>query len=157
MSSQSIGFRPQAIIKRIPWSLDKKAALGFVIILTTFSLVGWLYLGQASIITSSTLRIDDLRQEVGLLAQQNNELRLEIAKIESINNIQERARSLGFSPTTPEQIQYLVVRADNPAITSAPEISYNKLYYPNQPSAKPVWQVWLDDITAWITGAPTDN
>ncbi len=85
MSSQSISFRPAAVIRQIPWSLDKKAAIGFLLVLVTFSLVGWLYLGQASIITSSTLQIEKLQQEIKLINQQNAELVLEIAKLESFN------------------------------------------------------------------------
>jgi hypothetical protein len=74
MASQSISFRPAAVIKQLPWGLDKKAALGLVLILVTFSLVGWLYLGQASVITSSTLQIEELQREINLLSQQNAEL-----------------------------------------------------------------------------------
>ena len=43
MASQSISFRPTAVIRQIPWSLDQRAAFGLLLILITFSLVGWLY------------------------------------------------------------------------------------------------------------------
>ncbi|RME50629.1 MAG: hypothetical protein D6796_02550 [Caldilineae bacterium] len=146
MSSQSISFRPATVIRQLPWSLDKKAALGLLLLLLTFSLVGWLYLGQASFITSSTLRVDELRQEIDLLKQANNDLSLEIAELEAITRVQERARALGFAPTPPENIRYLAVE-DYPA-TIAPDI-------PPPPAAgdRPsLWQRWMESVTAWLTG-----
>ncbi|MFQ5575449.1 MAG: septum formation initiator family protein [Anaerolineae bacterium] len=146
MSSQSISFKPAAVIKQLPWSIDKKAALGFLLILVTFSLIGWLYLGQASLITSSTLKVDRLRREIDMLNQQNSDLALEIARLESISRVEERARALGFGPTNPANIRYLTVtgypatEADEAATEAAPE--------PAPPAS--LWQRWLNTTAAWI-------
>jgi cell division protein FtsL len=151
MASQSINFRPAAVIKQIPWSLDKKAALGLLLILVTFSLVGWLYLGQASIITSSTLQIEKLQQEIKLVNQQNAELALEIAELESLSRIEERARELGFAPTDPANIRYLPI-ANYP--TPSPQAALPDLAQHPQPEDE-TWQIWLDSLMAWIAGKPT--
>ena len=147
MSSQSISFRPTAVIKQIPWRFDRKGALGLFLILVTFSLVGWLYLGQASMITSSTIKIDNLQQEIALLNQQNSELSLEIAELESITRVQERARALGFAPTQPENIRYLSV-SDFPALEDQPTAD-TTVATENQPATEPNWFTYL---SAWITG-----
>ncbi|HEY85038.1 MAG TPA: hypothetical protein G4N96_08025 [Chloroflexi bacterium] len=147
MASQSISFRPAKIVKQLPWSLDRKAALGSLLILTTFSLIGWLYLGQASVITSSTMKIDGLRQEIDLLNHQNSELTLEIAELESIRRVEARARELGFSPTNPANIRYL--SAPN-ALVSAPEELAGSSQS-QMPESAP-WQAWLDTLAANIVG-----
>jgi hypothetical protein len=151
MASQSISFRPAAVLKQLPWSLDKKAALGLLLILVTFSLVGWLYLGQASVITSSTLQIEEIQQEIGLLNQKNAELALEIAQYESINRIEEKARAMGFGPTDPANIRYLPV-GQYPALEATTTLPYATARGP-QPEGS-TWQMWLDSLTAWIAGEP---
>jgi cell division protein FtsL len=147
MASQSISFRPAKVVKQLPWSLDRKAALGFLLILVTFSLVGWLYLGQASVITSSTMKIDSLRQEIDLLNHQNSELTLEIAELESITRVEARARELGFAPTNPANIRYLSVPN---TLASAPEL-FASSAQGQTPESSP-WQVWLDVLAAKIVG-----
>lgn len=148
MSSQSISFRPTTIIKRLPWSFDKKAALGFLLILVTLSLVGWLYLGQASIITSSTLEMDQLRHQIQILTQKNSELAFEIAQLESITRVEQRARDMGFAPTSPQNIRYLVTPNYPVVDTPAPEV----LVTHTAPPKDPLWQVWLDNVMAWVEG-----
>ena len=150
MASQSISFKPTTIIRQLPWSFDKKAALGLVLILLTFSLVGWLYLGQASMITSSTLQIERLQQEIKMVNQQNAELALDIAHLESLNRIEERALALGFQPTTPTQLRYLTVK-------NFPElVEHSVITYPIQPGeeTRSIWRYWLDNLVAWMVGKP---
>jgi len=150
MASQSISFRPAAVIRQIPWSLDKKAALGLLLILVSFSLVGWLYLGQASVITSATLKIERLQHEINLVNQQNAELALEIAELESLSRIEARAQEMGFQPTNPANIRYLPIN-NFPAITPEDE----KIYQVKAPrSEDTVWQQWLDSFVAWMAGKP---
>lgn len=151
MASQSISFRPAAVIRQIPWRLDRKTALGLLLILTTFSLVGWLYLGQASVITSSTLQIEKLQREIQLVNQHNAELALEIADLESLSQIEERARALGFQPTNPTQIRYLPV-SNYPPLTTDEELPYAAQ---NSKPEERTWQIWLDSFMAWAAGKPT--
>ena len=149
MASQSISFRPTTVIKQIPWSIDSKTALGLFLILATFSLVGLLYLGQASVITSSTLEIEKLQREIEAVNQQNAGLVLEIAELESLAQIKARATALGFVPTDPLNIRYLPV--DNyPATTETPP----PLMQPQSYSNEATQQSWADVLAAWLTGKP---
>ena len=108
MSSYTIiSFRPRHIIHQLPWRLDSKAALGFLLILATFSLVGWLYLTQASAVTTTSYRIDELRLELDHLNNQNAALTLEIAQLEALARVEKRAQDLGFGPTA--DVRYLAV------------------------------------------------
>lgn len=108
MSSHTIiSFRPEAVIRHIPWRLDSKAALGFLLILATFSLVGWLYLTQASAVTATSYRIDELRLELDQLKNQNAALVVEIAELQALSRVEARARELGFVPAT--NLKYMPV------------------------------------------------
>ena len=112
MSSQTIHsiqtlLRPGSLAQSITWRLERKAALGMLLVLITFSLVGWLYLTQASSLTTTSFQIEQLRAELAVLRQQNAQLELKIAELEDLPRIEQRARQLGFGP--PSQVIYLPV------------------------------------------------
>jgi len=152
-----ISFRPKNMIRQLPWQLDSKAALGFILILATFSLVGWLYLSQASAVTTTSYRIDELRFELDRSDKENEALTLEIAQLEALPRIEARARELGFEPTT--NVRYLPI--DNfpmpPTARSSSSDVFIKAGYELQPysaeiDAAPWWIRTLDSIAAWVEG-----
>jgi hypothetical protein len=155
MSSNTIiGLRPRAVIRQLPWQLDSKTALGFLLILATFSLVGWLYLTQASAVAATSYRIDELRLELDQIKNQNAALILEIAELEALSRVEARALELGFRPTT--DIRYLPV-ADYPLSTEAEESIYTIAQVESSVEAYSVeteeaswWVEQLDLITAWV-------
>ena len=112
MSSQTIHsiqtlLRPGSLAQSITWRLERKAALGMLLVLITLSLVGWLYLTQASSLTTTSFQIEQLRAELAVLKQQNAQLELQIAEWEDLPRIEQRAEKLGFGP--PNQVIYLPV------------------------------------------------
>lgn len=112
MSSQTIHsiqtlLRPGSLAQSITWRLERKVALGMLLVLITFSLIGWLYLTQASSLTTTSFRIEQLRAELTVLKQQNAQMELKIAEWEDLPRIEQRARELGFGP--PGQVVYLPV------------------------------------------------
>lgn len=112
MSSQTTHFvqtllRPGSLAESITWRLERKAALGMLLILITASLIGWLYLTQASSLTTTSFQIEQLRGELSRLKEQNAQLELEIAQWEDLPRIEQRAHELGFGP--PSQVLYLPV------------------------------------------------
>jgi cell division protein FtsL len=171
-----ISWRPENVVRQLPWRLDSKAALGFLLILATFSLVGWLYLTQASVVTTTQYRIDELRVELDQLRNQNTALNLEIAQLEKLSRIETRAQELGLGPTT--NIRYLRVAnyplspqmeyGDLRMNTSYPTSSRDPLAVPESPifqernasthsllenTTSPTSNWWvdmLDNITAWL-------
>jgi hypothetical protein len=155
-SNTMISLRPANVIRRLPWQLDSKAALGFLLILGTFSLVGWLYLTQASAVTATSYRIDELRLELDHLKNQNATLGLQIAQLEALPRVEQRARELGFQPTN--DVRYLAV--PNYPLASAEEDFTNNISYSREPlevfPSKPVSSAWwvdlLDNFAAWLEG-----
>lgn len=94
----ALNFKPRLPVRKFVWELDSKAALGFLILIAVFSMVGWLYLSQASQITATSFRIDELQRDFQAIQQQNVSLELEIARAESISRVEARARELGYAP-----------------------------------------------------------
>jgi len=92
-------------------SLDARTAIGSLLILILVSLLGWLYLTQASQVTTTGYRIYELERERARLQRENAKLMLGVAELERLEVVGARARQLGFVP--PEQVEYLVV-ADYP-------------------------------------------
>lgn len=112
MSSQTLYsiqtlLRPGHLAQSISWRLERKAALGMLLVVITISLIGWLYLTQASSLATISFRTEQLRDEISLLNRQNAQLELEIAKWEALPRIEQRAYELGFRP--PSQVLYLSV------------------------------------------------
>lgn len=143
MSSQTMHpvqtlLRPGSLAQRITWRLERKAALGMLLILITVSLIGWLYLTQASSLATISFQIEQHRAELSKLDQQNAQLELEIAGWEALPRIEQRARELGFGPRS--QVLYL----------SVPN-------YPNQQSDKSANRRTGESAAAipWFADSPT--
>ncbi|MBN1995689.1 MAG: cell division protein FtsL [Anaerolineae bacterium] len=153
-----INWKPENVVRQLPWRLDSKAALGFLLILAIFSLVGWLYLSQASAVTTTRYRIDELRLELDHLENQNAALALEIAQLENLARIETRAPELGLGPTT--NVRYLpVAHYPLPAKIEGREVNVAETEYiaafpvslPESPSPMADWWVdTLDSFTAWL-------
>lgn len=151
-----ISLRPENVIRQLPWRLDSKAALGFLLLLATFSLVGWLYLTQASAVTATSYRMDQLRLELDQIKNQNAALTLEIAQLEALDRIETRARELGFAPTT--NVRYLPManyplplEPEKPVSASLPSRITPAL---SKAEAGPAawWADTLDNFAAWLEG-----
>lgn len=159
MSSNTIiSWRPTQVMRQLPWNLDSKTALGFLLILATFSLVGWLYLTQASAVATTSYRIDELRLELDHLKNQNAALALEIAQFQALSNVERRALQLGFQPTT--NVRYLTVESYPLAVSVVDPVAYDPVGLSHQRpangapqfSATAWWQTMLDSVTAWLVG-----
>lgn len=153
-SNTMINWRPENVIRRLPWHLDSKTALGFILILVTFSLIGWLYLTQASAVTTTTYRIDELRLELDQLNNQNTALSLEIAQFESLSYVEKRALEMGLRPAT--DIRYLSV-SNYPVLPEDEIVAYSvDVEIVEATTETPDFNVstWtldtLDVVTAWL-------
>ena len=126
-------------------------------ILATFSLVGWLYLSQASAVTTTSYRIDELRLQLDHVKNQNAALILEIAELEALSRVETRAMALGFQPA--DDVQYITV-ANYPMPVEPEEPVYSAPAQENSVDAYvanvegPGWWVEkLDTIARWVEGA----
>jgi len=90
--------------------------LAVLFILT--SLIGWFYLTQASEATTTALRLQRLASEREHLRRENAEVRYQIADLENLSRVRERARLLGLGP--PQKVEYLYISSQEGEISSAP-------------------------------------
>jgi hypothetical protein len=93
-------LRPGNLAQRFMWRLERKDALGVLLVIFIVSLVGWLYLTQANATASVNLAAEENRELLKAIRAENARLKVEIAEWESLVRIEERARELGFAPTT---------------------------------------------------------
>ena len=124
---------------------EARLALGLLLVVVIISLIGWLYLTQASQVTATGYRIHELELEKAKIERANALLRLQIAQLESIPRIEARARELGFAP--PQKVRYLVVPVE--PVEHAPPQAFS----PQQSTAHDdsLWEMVLSQLSAWLT------
>ncbi len=106
-----------------PWADQRQlfATLGLVVVVA--AIIGALYLIQTTTRTTTArelLAMDEYRQK---LERDNELLRGEIAKLQSLPRVMTRAAELGFRPAGDDEILYLIVdgyRYDRPKVTPTP-------------------------------------
>jgi hypothetical protein len=77
-------------------------------------IMGALYLSQSSTTAALGRQLEEIVVERNDLEQANEQLRAEIASLESMPRLEARALELNFVPAEPDDIEYLVVRGYNP-------------------------------------------
>jgi hypothetical protein len=108
MSTKSIlSFKPSTLTQRLPWRMPPRTALGIILIIAVFALVGWLYLSQASALTTTSYQIEERKALLEKIKQQNVELELQIAQMEALPRIEARAKEAGFNIPTEVRFLYL--------------------------------------------------
>ncbi len=73
-----------------------------------------LYLSQAASTATTRRQLETMITTRNELEQQNEQLRAEIALLQSMPRLQERARALGFVPAIASDIDYIIVEGYNP-------------------------------------------
>lgn len=105
------GWRPQ----------NQVVTLGLLAIIITL-IFGGIYLSQVANFAILNRDTVDLIADRDELERRNEEIRAQIAELETVPQLLERAQRLGFRAATSGDIEYLVVDGYNPdrAITNAP-------------------------------------
>jgi hypothetical protein len=136
-------------IKRDPNKLQGRATLGMLIMLVVLSLLGWIYLTQASHVATTTRRIEGLQIDKARLEQQNLELMVEIADLESVSRLAERAKELGFTTVALGDAEFVVA--------AVPDVDLSRVALSGDDeelSAGAQTKSWLDSVaaqfTAWV-------
>ena len=127
-------------IKRSRWKLEGRATIGLVIILIAFSLLGWIYLTQASYVAMTSRQVQELEAEKIRLQQENLELITDIARLEAVTALDARARELGFVPLVVEDADFLAIAPLPPAERDSPD---------EGPPATRWWDTVVFQFEAW--------
>jgi hypothetical protein len=106
-------------------------------------IIGALYLNQSS--TTSTLgrQLEELIAVRDSLQRQNEQLRAEIANLQRVGRLLQRAEELGFVPAAETDIQYIVVDGYNPDRVRAQAV------ITPQPDSQPLPQ-YDESFAGWV-------
>jgi hypothetical protein len=136
-------------IKRDPNKLEGRATLGMLIMLVVLSLLGWIYLTQASHVATTSRRIEELQADKVRLEQQNLELMVEIAELESIGRLVVRAQELGFTMVALDDADFVVA-----AVPDVPQVPVALSQEDGGSGSRTESTGWLDNVasqfTAWV-------
>lgn len=99
---------------------EAQAALGWGVILLLSTLLGVIYLSQASSIATIGLRVQNLQEDLDFMKRENSALERQIAEAQSLERLQQEALRLGFIQAQSDQIEYIVV-PDYPVLPESVE------------------------------------
>jgi hypothetical protein len=88
---------------------EAQAAAGWGVIVVLGALLGAIYLNQASKIATIGRRVQMEQNELDEVKRANAELERQIAEAQSLERLDAEARRLGFVPSTPADIDYVVI------------------------------------------------
>ncbi len=125
---------------------------GLLLAILIMSLVGWMYLSQASEGAETARRTRELRQQKEELQRQNDQLTYEIANLASVDRLAQRARELGYVDIW--EARFLVVTDYSVAEETWPGEA--AVLAQRDPGAKPTasavvgwWKAIADQFEVW--------
>jgi cell division protein FtsB len=95
--------------KKKQQQFGNKAMLSMLCVLAAFGLLGWIYLAQASHVTMTSRRVQELEAEKARLQDQSMQLMAEIADLESVERLAARSEALGFVSIPVDDAEFLVI------------------------------------------------
>lgn len=95
--------------KRVPSLFEAQSALGWGVVVVLLTLLAVVYLSHASQTIASGFHMQQLSAELKELQKENTYLEAQIAAGQSVEQLMAKAVQLGFVPSGPEEIEYLVV------------------------------------------------
>lgn len=120
--------------------LQGRSAIGALLIIVAVSLMGWVYLSQASFVATTNRRVQKLEGEKARIEQENLQLMAEIAELQSVDRLVNRARELGFVLAAVQEAEFLAV-VDTPL---GPAYAMD-----TGPTATGWWNSVTSQFTAW--------
>ncbi len=104
----------QHTLDRSRWRPQRQALALATLGLFVAIIMGALYLSQSSSTSAIGRQLEELILERDDYEQQNEQLRAEIASLQSMPRLEQRAADLGFLPASNADIEYIVVDGYNP-------------------------------------------
>lgn len=124
--------------------LRARSALGVVLILGMLSLLGWVYLTQASYVATTSRHLRELERQKERIEQENFQLMVEIAELESVTRLASRAQELGFVMAYSDESEFLAAVEAPPAQARATASDGTGTYW---------WTNVTSQFTAWAEGS----
>ncbi len=131
------------LARRLGMLTEAQAAAGWGVIVVLAALLGAIYLNQASRIATIGRRVQIEQNDLDEVKRSNAELERQIAEAQSLSRLDEEARRLGFVPSTPADIDYVVIpQYPTEPADAATIIPPTTTTEPEEPPAPPetLWQ-----------------
>lgn len=97
------------LARRLGLLTEAQAAAGWGVVIILAALLGAIYLNQTSKIAAIGRRVQQEQNDLDLVKRQNAELERLIAEAQSLERLTGEARRLGFVPSTPSDIDFMVI------------------------------------------------
>lgn len=104
----------QHALERFGWSTQNQALTLLVPGLLIALIFAGMYLSQVASYATTNRQIEELIAQRDRLERQNEQLRGEIAALETMPRLLAHAEALGFRPATAADIEYYVIEGYNP-------------------------------------------
>lgn len=104
----------QHALERAGWRPQRQAAWLVILSVVITLIFGGVYLSQIANYATSNREIERLIEERDRLERENEALRAQIASLQTVPRLLERAEALGFRPATAADIEYLIVEGYDP-------------------------------------------
>ena len=95
--------------KKLNKLTEAQAALGWAVVLILGTLLGTIYLTQASRTATVGRRVQILQNELIELKRENSALEQKIAEAQSLDRLQSEAIRQGFVPANPDDVEFVIV------------------------------------------------
>lgn len=101
-------------LNRTRWQPQRQAAWLLILGVLMVLVFGGISLTQIATYATTNRQIEDLIEQRDRLEIENERLRAEIANLQTVPRLLERAQDLGFRPASSNDIEYVVVDGYNP-------------------------------------------
>ncbi len=128
-------------LDRSRWRPQRQALALATLGLFVLIIIGALYLSQSSSATALGRQLESLITQRDDLEQDNEQIRAEIASLQSMPRLQRRAEELDFHPAGAADIEYIVVDGYNP--------DRQQSVIPLETKAAPV-PVYDESFSGWV-------
>ncbi|MFQ5409855.1 MAG: hypothetical protein ACE5FI_15710 [Anaerolineales bacterium] len=127
-----------------PWRRQTQVVATLALAVVAFVALGGIYLAEASRAATAGRDVQALRAERDEMIRENEMLRAQIARHQSIGLLTERARQLGFVPATIDQLDFIAVPSYHSAEAAAP--------LPEKQSETPLASLpeYQESLGAWL-------
>lgn len=101
-------------LNQAPWRDQQQTGTLALAVVIIVSVIGAIYLAQASTTAAAGRRMQDMEAERQALEQQNAQLRAEIAALRSVPRLIIEAERMGFRPATTDDVEYIRIEGIAP-------------------------------------------
>ncbi len=144
--------RATEVLRKLPWFTEAQAAISWGILIALTAILGAIYLNQASQAAAIGRRIQILQNEFSTIKQINNELELEIAIAQELNQLESHAFALGFVKPRPEDIEYTVIPNYPNAQPTAQPAAEATVQPPPQTMRQVLWLLLKERVSIFTLG-----